>query len=324
MKVQILKILRTNEGYVSGQDLCQSLGVSRTAIWKVIKGLREEGYVIEAVSHKGYLLKEVPDVITDTEILSRLDTEEMGKHIYFSEQMASTNNEARLLAEQGAVHGSLILTGEQTSGKGRFGRTWVSPKDAGISMSILLKPQILPLNASMLTLVAALAVSDAINEVGLSGSIKWPNDIMIGNKKVCGILTEMSADMDRINYVVIGMGINVNTNHFPKELEEKATSMRIEGNLIYNRALVIKNVIEAFEKYYHIFTETEDLSRLRDIYNHRLVNRDRFVKVIEKAGNFTGIAEGINTKGELVVSCDGQKRSVASGEVSVRGRLGYV
>jgi len=324
MKEQILKILRTSGDYISGQDLCQGLKVSRTAIWKTIQTLREDGYVIDAVSHKGYLLKGLPDVITDSEILSQLDTEEMGKHIYYYKQIESTNNEARLLAEQGAVHGSLVLTGQQTAGKGRCGRSWASPKDEGIAMSLLLKPQILPLSASMLTLVKALAVTDAIYQAGLSCTIKWPNDIIIGNKKVCGILTEMSADMDRINYVVIGIGINVNTRSFPKELTQTATSMSIEGGSFYNRALLIKNIMEAFEKYYHIFIKTEDLSGLMDIYNQRLINRGRLIKVMEKADDFIGVAEGINSKGELMVSNDGQKRTIVSGEVSVRGILGYV
>lgn len=324
MKEQILKILRTGSTYVSGQALCQELNVSRTAIWKNIKALREEGYVIEAVSNKGYLLKGIPDVITASEILSQLNTEKIGKHIYFYEQIASTNNQARLLAEQGAVHGSLVLAEQQSGGKGRCGRSWISPKGEGISMTLLLKPQILPVNASMLTLVAALAVSEAINEAGLLSMIKWPNDIIIGNKKVCGILTEMSADMDRINYVVIGVGINVNTESFPGELQEIATSMLKEGGIVYNRALLIKNVMEAFEKYYHIFIKTEDLSGLMDIYNRRLINLKRHVRAMEKTGEVIGIAEGINHKGELIIESDGRKKTIVSGEVSVRGISGYV
>jgi len=325
MKEQILKILRARRGdYVSGQSLCEGLNVSRTAIWKAVKALREEGYVIEAVSNKGYLLKELPDVITDSEILSQLYTKEMGKHIYFYEQIESTNNVARLLAEQGAVHGSLVITGVQTGGKGRLGRSWISPKDEGISMTLILKPQLAPVNASMLTLVAALAVSDAIKLAGLSCAIKWPNDIVIGNKKVCGILTEMSADMDRINYVVIGVGINVNTENILAELKDTATSMLIEGGVPYNRALIVKNVMEAFENYYHIFMKTEDLSGIVDVYNQRLINRDCLVKVKEKGGDFTGLSKGVNTKGELIVISDGVERAIGSGEVSVRGISGYI
>lgn len=258
------------------------------------------------------------------QILKILNNKEIGRHIYFYGQIGSTNSEARVLAEQGAVHGSLVLAGQQTDGKGRRGRSWAPMKDAGIAMSLLLRPQILPVNASMLTLVAALAVSDAIKMSGLFCTIKWPNDIIIGNKKVCGILTEMSADMERVKYVVVGMGINVNTKSFPMELEETATSMFLEGGSVYSREQTIKNILEAFEKYYHIFIKTEDLSGLMKIYNQRLINMGRSVRVIERTDDFIGISEGINSKGELIVCSNGQRKTIVSGEVSVRGIFGYV
>ena len=230
MKSKILKELKNADDYISGQQLCERLGVSRTAVWKHIKALRAEGYEIDSVTNKGYKLMMEPDLLTKEEVASCLHTKWLGKDLHCYETMDSTNLEIRRLAEAGAGHGTVAITEEQTMGNGRRGRSWLAEAGAGIAMSFLLKPQIEAQNSSMLTLVTALAVNEAICETtGIRAKIKWPNDIIVNGKKICGILTEMSLQMDEINYIVVGLGINVNIDHFPEDLSDKATSLQIEG-----------------------------------------------------------------------------------------------
>lgn len=325
MKEKILKCLRETEDYVSGQELCRMLDVSRTAIWKVMNQLKEEGYVIDAVKNKGYKLIQTPDIVTAEEVDSLLETEWAGHPVVYEEEQESTNQTAKMLAEQGAFHGTLVVAERQVSGRGRRGRPWHSPKGSGIWMSILLRPQIHPMSASMLTLVAAMAVYDAISSRVEGCAIKWPNDIVIDGRKVCGILTEMSSELDNIHYVVIGIGINVNTDDFPVDIASVATSMHVITGAYYKRAEIIADIWKAFEKYYDFFVQTENLVLMVDTYNQRLVNMDRRVMIEERGHQYEGTARGIDAEGGLLVERDdGTTTSVISGEVSVRGILGYV
>ena len=205
MKAEILKILKKAEGYVSGQQLCEQLGVSRTAVWKAIRQLEEEGYVIEAVRNKGYRLVEDADVLTVAEMRSVLDTKWLGQEVDYFYETDSTNNRARDAAEKGASHGYLAVADSQTAGKGRRGRVWNSPHGTDIFMSFLMRPSFGPSQASMLTLVAGMAVVKGVQKAtGLNAMIKWPNDAVVNGKKICGILTEMSTEEDTIRYVVEG------------------------------------------------------------------------------------------------------------------------
>lgn len=326
MKTEILKALRENKDYISGQQLCEQFGVSRTAVWKAIRKLEEEGYVIEAVRNKGYRLIDHPEKISQEELGSLMNTQWAGKSVKYYEEIDSTNTAAKQLAEEGAVHGTLVVADKQNSGRGRRGRTWESPSGTGIWMSLILKPDINPANASMLTLVMALSVVKACREVtNLEGKIKWPNDLVLHKKKVCGILTEMSAQIDYINHIVVGVGINVNTDFFPENISEMATSLKLEGNQSYNRAKLIVKVMECFETYYDKFMETEDMSLLQDEYNSHLINLNQEVKVHQQDGAYYGISEGITSRGELIIQKkDGTKVEVYAGEVSVRGLYGYV
>lgn len=242
MKAELLKILREAEDYVSGQQLCDHFGVSRTAVWKVIRQLQEEGYQIEAVKNRGYLLKKdaVPDVMTVPEIISRLHSRWMGRNCIFLETVDSTNNYLKRAAEDGAVNGTLAVAEEQTGGKGRRGRSWETPKGTNIAMTILLRPEIRPEHASRLTLLMAMAVVRGIQkETGLKAGIKWPNDVVVDGHKVCGILTEMNTEVDYINYVVIGTGINVNQTEFPEEIREIAGSLKLSAGHPVARAGLI-------------------------------------------------------------------------------------
>lgn len=326
MKEKLLRMLSEAEGYVSGQRLCEELNVSRTAVWKNINRLKEEGYVIEAVQNRGYCLKERPDVINAQEIKSRLHTKYWGQETMFFEEVDSTNNVAKKMAEEGAPHGRLVIAENQNAGKGRRGRTWSSPEGTGIWMTFILRPQISPQAASMLTLVAAMAVRKAIYlETGLETVIKWPNDIVAGGKKICGILTEMSAELEWINYVVVGVGINANIRKFPDEISDKATSLILETGRTVDRSRMVSAYGNAFEEYYNRFLETGNLALLKDEYNSSLANFHNQVRVLDTAGEFVGISKGINDAGELVVTDDeGTERIVRSGEVSVRGIYGYV
>lgn len=326
MKTQILKWLKEKDGYLSGQELCDLLGVSRTAVWKVIKQLQQEGYQIEAVRNKGYCLTRVADVMTESELKTRMGESWLGKNLEYHDMIDSTNIRAKKLAEEGAEDGTLVIADIQSAGRGRRGRGWDAPGGVGIWMSLLLRPSIAPSSASMLTLVAALAVAKGIQEAaGLKPEIKWPNDIVIAGKKVCGILTEMSAELEGIHYVVIGIGINVNIIDFPEELKERATSLYLQSGEQVNRGQVIAAVMQAFEVYYENFLETGNLSGLLCEYEERLANKNQEVRVLAASDSYEGICLGIDKTGELLVKRkDETIQHVVSGEVSVRGIYGYV
>ena len=325
MKTEILTCLKETDGYVSGQELCDRLGVSRTAVWKVIGQLREEGYEIEAVRSRGYRLCSAGDVLSEAEIASVLETKSLGRNLRFFDEIDSTNNELRRIAENGAPDGTLAIAEIQTAGKGRRGRAWTSPRGSGIWMSFLLRPDFAPEYASMLTLVTAMAVEKGIRQqTGLDCQIKWPNDIVLNGRKICGILTEMSTEEDSIRYVVVGIGINVNTKEFPEEISKTATSLAIETGHPVRRAPLVASILKAWEEYYETYKKTLDLSLLKEEYNARLVNLGREVKVLAPKGDDVGVSGGITDTGELIVEVDGEKREVMSGEVSVRGVYGYV
>lgn len=326
MKTRILKELKEAGDYISGQELCEKLNVSRTAVWKHIKALKEEGYEIDSVTKRGYRLVTCPDLITQEAVSSNLNSQWLGKDLRFYDTIDSTNLEVRRLAEAGAEHGLTVIAEEQVSGKGRRGRSWLGKAGTGIWMSFLLKPEIALENSSMLTLITALAVGKAINEVtNVSCGIKWPNDLIVNGKKVCGILTELSAQMDELNYIVVGLGINVNMEEFPDDLKDKATSLQIEtGKRVYRAPLAAK-VLEYFEKYYEQFIQTEDLSTFKDEYNHLLVHMNQKIRVIRGSKETIYTSHGINERGELLAeTASGTIESILSGEVSVRGILGYV
>lgn len=326
MKNEILRLLKGSGTYISGQQLCDVFHVSRTSIWKVMEQLKREGYLIEAVRNRGYRLLGSPDVISEAEIGSLLKTQWAGNRIVYFDKTDSTNNRAKDAGEKGGVHGTLFVADAQSAGKGRRGRAWSSPPGESVYMTLLLRPGIMPDRAPMLTLVMGLSVVEAIRTVtGIEAEIKWPNDVVVNKKKVCGILTEMAAEMTYVNYVVIGVGINVNQKHFPEEIADMAVSLRKETGKVYRRSELIAAVLERFEENYGTFLRTGDLSEIRKAYDAALVNRGREVRVLEPGNEYEALAEGISDIGELVVRLpDGQKRHVFAGEVSVRGIYGYV
>lgn len=326
MKSEILAALRESRDYVSGQELCEKLQVSRTAIWKKIKELQGEGYEIEAVPNRGYRIVGCPDIIAAEEVESRLKSKWAGHPVKYFDEITSTNQYAKRIGEEGAPEGTLVVADEQTQGKGRSGRVWSTPHGTAIAMTLLIRPKLPPASISMVTLVMGLAVARACRELyHLPVGIKWPNDVVIHGKKLCGILTELSAEMMSVNYVVIGTGINVNVKEFPEEIRKTATSIALELGHETGRAELIASCMEYFEVYYEKFIQAGDLSPLMEEYNELLLNRDQKVRVLEPGREYTGTALGINQNGELlVVREDGSRTAVYAGEVSVRGVYGYV
>lgn len=325
-KEKVLELLQGENEYISGQEICEKLNISRTAVWKHINLLKEEGYVIEAVRNRGYRVVMNTTQITKGGVLLGLKTETIGRNLLVYEEIDSTNNQAKKMAEDGAKDGTLLVSDSQTAGKGRRGRVWTSPKGSSIYMTLLIRPNFNPQQASMLTLVAAMAVRKAIESTAkVQTQIKWPNDLVCNGKKVCGILTEMSAEPDFINYVVIGIGINVNMTDFPEEIRNTATSLKIEKQESVDRNRIIAEFCNWFEKYYEIFQKKNNLEDLVDEYNRHLVNRGRMVRIIEPKGDYEALSDGINENGELIVKReDGTIEQIMSGEVSVRGVYGYV
>lgn len=326
MKSEILKMLRQTDGYISGQELCEKFQVSRTAVWKAINQLKDEGYQIEAVRNKGYHIVDSPDRMSKDEIASLLSTHWAGQRLFCYDEIDSTNLALRRLKEGDHVHGALIVADKQTAGRGRRGRKWESPSGSSIFMSILLKPEIQPNDAPMLTVVMAYSVAKAIRKVtGLDAKIKWPNDIVLNGKKVCGILTEMSAEIDFVHYVIVGIGINVNMESFAEEIRDTATSLYIEGKEKVKRSELIAAVFTEFERDYEQFMRDGDLGGMREAYNELLVNCGKEVRVLQPGNEYEGIAHGIDAEGNLLVETEaGEMRNVYAGEVSVRGIYGYV
>lgn len=249
----------------------------------------------------------------------------MNIEICFREEVDSTNRYAKQMAEEGAPEGTLALADAQTAGRGRFDRNWASPRGEAIYMSLILRPDIRMESASQLTLVMGLSVAEAIRDtLHLPAQIKWPNDVVIDGKKICGVLTEMSVDAGKIRYVVIGVGINVNNRHFPDALRATATSLYLENGKEEDRRRILQEVLSVFERNYQMFLKREDMRDLLERYQQLLVNRDREVKVMDGRGVIEGTARGINEQGELLVEQkDGKILQIYAGEVSVRGLYGY-
>ena len=319
MYYKILEELKKTESYISGEELGEKLGVSRAAIWKGIQKLKEQGYEIEAVSNKGYHIVRNQDLYNGIEIEEVCNTTKIAKEVYFYEQTDSTNNCIRKLAKEGKKEGVVAVAEIQTAGKGRRGKGWQSPKGTGIWMSMLLTPNITPPEAPVLTLLAGLAVCRAVRQqTGLTAMIKWPNDILISNKKICGILTELYAEMDSVHFVITGIGINVNTEVFPEELQKTATSLKIEKGETISRKNIIMAVIEEFEKIYLQYEKECSFLPFREEYKKYCINVGKELQVLSKQ---PFIAKGIDIteQGELLVQKQtGEKVVVFSGEVSIR------
>ncbi len=302
MDERILAIFRERDESVSGEELSRLLGVSRSAIWKHIEKLRDVGYDIVAHPHRGYRLLHIPDKLLPAEIMWRLNTRFIGRRIYSYERVDSTMDIAYQLAEDNAPEGVVVFSEEQSLGRGRMGRNWVSLKGKGIYLSLILRPKIPLLEAPKITLLVAVGVAQAIRKIsGLATLIKWPNDILISNKKVCGILTELSAELDRVNFLILGVGINVNTTK--DTLPKEATSVKEELGRSVSRIDLTKEVLRQVEKYYSLFKQKRFASIVREWKDLSAILGSR-IEVICQGKKIEGQAQDIDSHGALVVRLD--------------------
>ena len=321
-KEKVLRALKETDGYLSGEVLSRQLGISRAAVWKAISSLREMGCRIDSVTHRGYRLLGIPDLLTGEALLEGLE-DTFVTRICAMKQVDSTNNEAKRQAQLGAPAGSLFVAEEQTGGKGRLGRQWSSPSGTGLWCSLLLRPKAVPEQVTGLTLLAGLAVARSIRALtGLNAQIKWPNDVVVEGRKLCGILTEMAAEMESVEYVVVGVGINVNTQSFPEEIAKKATSLLLETGKSWRRVQVLRQFLLETQALLGEW-ESQGTAALLPAYTADCVTIGRQVST-HRGGRFlTGKAEGITDTGELLVRlANGSLETINSGEVSVQGVYG--
>ncbi|EGO62668.1 biotin--[acetyl-CoA-carboxylase] ligase [Acetonema longum] len=321
MRTNILALLRRAAGgYISGEEISKQLEVSRTAVWKHIQALKDDGYEIESHPRLGYCLRRSPDILTPEEVRPLLKTALLGREIVYIASIDSTNNETKKLAAAGCVEGTILLTEEQHGGRGRLSRGWFSPFGKGIWLSVVLRPRFLPQEAPKCTLMTAVAVVKAIRKVtGIPCGIKWPNDILYQGKKLVGILTEMNAEMDAINHVVIGIGINVNiaSEELPPDLAALATSLQIETGQPVSRRELLTVVLYELEQAYAL-VNTQGFDPILEQWRQLSVTLGQKVDVIGLNNRFSGVAVDIDRDGALLVDTPAGQERVIAGDVSIR------
>lgn len=322
MRKKILELLRkSGERPLSGEEISRQLEVSRTAIWKHIQTLKNEGYDIESVPKKGYILKESPNRLFPQEILSRLQTRWLGHNICYRDSIDSTNTLAKGLANEGCPNGLVVVAEEQGAGKGRLSRGWISPYAKGIWFSVVLKPPFLPQEASKCTLLAAVAVVKAVNKIaGVHAAIKWPNDILLMGRKLVGILTEMNAEFGHINYVVIGTGINTNAtpDDYPEDVKDIAVSVADAATEQFTRVDLLCDILKNMEDLYEKAL-LDGFAPILEEWRKYSCTLGQEVKVMAPDCTYFGKAEDIDEDGLLIVrKVDGTLEKVMAGDVSIR------
>ena len=318
----ILALLKEQSNYVSGEAICRKLEISRTAVWKHIKQLRDNGYLIESASKKGYRLTSSTETPVDAEVKSHLSTTVIGQNIIYVKETGSTNTDVMESAKQGVEEGLVLIAETQTAGHGRMTRKWFSPPGCNLYFSMLLRPQVLPYKAPQLALMTAAALYSAIsrhlpdNEIG----IKWPNDLFIDGRKFCGILCEMQTEMSMIHHVVIGIGINVNWDlkDLPDEITQIATSLKHHTGKPVNRAVLLADILNTFEKYYHQWL-TEGLTPFLPILDEASILKGKQVVIQLLRNEIEGTVTGVHEDGSLLLKLnDGNIQKVPSGEVHIK------
>lgn len=302
MQEHIVNFLKRSKSHLSGEDISRSLSISRAAIWKYIQEMRKEGYEIEAVPHLGYKLISAPDKLLPQEVLFELNTKVMGCKYYYFDSLSSTMDEAFKRGMEGAPEGAVVCCETQTKGRGRLGRSWVSMKHKGIYCSIILRPKLSPADLAKLTLLSAVAVAEAIEVTsGIKAVIKWPNDLLVRNKKVCGILTELRAEVDQMKFVVIGIGLNV--NHAPGQLTDGATSLRHEEDKLFSRVQVLQEILRSFERWYARSAKGH-FDDVLSAWKDRSYTLGRRVRVTDPASITEGVAVDLDSDGGLLIRQD--------------------
>jgi len=314
MKEKILEYLRKKHDYLSGDEISRHLGISRQGLWKHIQDLKDTGYDIVAVPHLGYRLESCPDRLFSFEVARGLNTKFIARRIHYFDYLDSTMNLAMQLGIEGASHGTLILAESQTQGRGRLGRSWFSPKYKGIYFSLILRPKILPAASPILTLLSAVSICEAVKEIAhLETQIKWPNDVMLHHKKLAGILTEMNAEVDKVNFVVIGIGLNVNNDK--KSLIAQGTSLKEQKGQQINRVLLLQELLRRIEKNYQLL-EAKGNQTIIEKWRNFSLTLGKHVKVYCQHQHLEGQAVDIDKDGGLLVRKDsGIIQKVMSGDV---------
>ena len=315
----ILRLFREEGGFVSGEYISRELGVSRTAVWKHISVLRDLGYVIEAVPSRGYLLVSSPELYDAREISSGLNAARIGARLDFLKQTPSTNADAFRVAEEGAPEGTIVIADAQSGGKGRRGRIWSSPAGVNLYCSVVLRPRIMPYEAPQLTFLSAVAVARAIEQTtALAPEIKWPNDVLLGGRKVAGLLNEMSAETDGINFIILGIGVNLNmtAEQFPGDLRYPATSLLLESGTRIGRSRFAATMLNELDKLYAEFLQ-HGFGPVRDEWQKRCNANGRRVLVSDTGVDLiTGMFAGIDGDGALLLCSDeGRIERIVNGDV---------
>lgn len=309
------------DDYVSGEAISDKLGLTRAAVWKHVEALRAHGYRIDAVPARGYRLIEVPDKLTPLELRPLLNTHDVGQVLHWYEEIGSTNDRARELAEEGAEHGEVVIAEAQTAGRGRRGRLWASPARKNLYFSVILRPDLPPARAPELTLVASVALCDALRQAGVQAGIKWPNDLLASERKIAGVLTELAAEADRVHWVVIGAGVNVNAREedFPEELRGEATSVLLERGEPAPRALFAAACLTALEGWIDRHAE-EGFAVVREAWRERSTTLGREVTVRTDGREIVGTAEDIDDAGALLVRGPAGVERILAGDVALLRR----
>lgn len=303
---------------VPGPKIASEIGVSRATVWEWIEKLRELGVAIKGHPRHGYQLEKLPDILVPSLVRAELPHAEIGQKIIHYFRTDSTNNTALALDEHEGPHGTVVIAEEQTAGRGRLGRDWYSEKSSGIYTSIVLRPPLSPATAPILTLLAGVAVHHAVTSAtGLKADIRWPNDVLLNRKKVCGILTEMKAEVDRLHIVVLGIGINVNHSSMPEELAEIATSLALEGGRHYSRLQVLAELLRSVERYYHMLLKEGRAAIVREWSASSSYAEEKRVKVKDGGNEYTGVTVGLDESGALRIRLgDGQLQLLVAGEIT--------
>lgn len=315
---RIVNILKATSSFVSGEDLSRDLNISRVAVWKHIENLKNMGYKIEAQAHKGYRFRQSPDRLIPMEIKYGLKTKLIARDIVAYDEISSTNDIALILAEQGAREGTVVVAEKQTSGRGRLGRSWFSPGGKGIWTSVIFYPGFKPVELCQINLILGVAIAEAIKrETHLHARLKWPNDIVISQKKIGGILIEISAEMDKIKYLVAGVGINVNLSKkdFPLSLREYASSLSAEGNAEVDRVSLFREILQQIERFYLLFKK-EGFIPIKEKWLNYDNTLGRFLRVELSGETIYGQAVDIDEDGALVIRLEnGISKKIVSGDV---------
>ena len=315
-KTIIQMLIDSDSEYVSGQNISDKLGITRAAVWKRISKLKELGFEIESVTKKGYKLLSYPDILNKELIEIGMKSDFIGHSVEVLESVDSTNDYAKKKAKE-LVDGSVIISLEQVKGKGRRGRSFHSGKGDGIYLSIILKPGFEPTKAPFITSIAGAALVNTFNKFNIQTKIKWPNDVLINSKKVAGILTEMSADMEFIEYIVLGVGINVSGLEFPSELKNIATSLKLEGYDVKKLNIIWQFVYE-FELLYNLYLN-ENTSEVVNILRNNSSVLGKQINVHYMNEVESAIAVDINNQGALIIKTqEGEVKELSSGEISIR------